>query len=69
MNHFEADLMASSKAVYSKVLRMAIQFEYFFVIKRQNGECNVINHGEFLFGMSFDVPAFKVRVFTSDFKF
>ena len=70
MNHFEADLMASSKAVYSKVLRMAIQFEYFFfVMKRQNGECNAINHVEFLFGMSFDVPAFKVRVFTSDFKF
>ena len=25
--------------------------------------------GGFLFGMSPDVPAFKVRVFTSDFKF
>ena len=30
MNHFEAQLMVSSRVVNSKVLRMAIQFEYFF---------------------------------------
>ena len=38
MNHFEADhfedLMVSSGAVDSKVLIMAIQFEYFFFWKR-----------------------------------
>ena len=28
-NHFEAHLMVLSRVVYSKVLRMAIQFEYF----------------------------------------
>ena len=30
MNHFEAHVMVSSRAVDSKVLKMAIQFEYFF---------------------------------------
>ena len=30
MNHFEAHLMVLSRVVDSKVLRMAIQFEYFF---------------------------------------
>ena len=30
MNHFEADLMVLSQVVDSKVLRMAIKFEYFF---------------------------------------
>ena len=39
---------------------MAIQLEY-FLIKRQNGECNVCNVRRFLFGMSPDVPAFQVR--------
>ena len=39
MNHFEAHVMVSSRAVDYKVLRMAIQFEYFFLIRRQNGEC------------------------------
>ena len=42
MNHFEAHLMLSSKEVDSKILRMAVQFEYFFfLIRRQNGECYV----------------------------
>ena len=73
MNHFEADLMVSSREVDSKVLKMAIQFEHFSDKKqtnkqKQNGECNVRNLRRFLFGMSADVPAFKVRVFTSDFK-
>ena len=36
-----------------------------FLLKRQNGGCNVRN---FLFGISPDVPAFKVGIFTSDFK-
>ena len=66
MNYFEAQLMVSSRIsriVDSKVLRVAIQFEvFFFLIKRQNGECNVRNFRRFLFGMSPDVPAFKVHV-------
>ena len=37
--------------------------------KSQNGECNVRNFRRFFFGMSFDVPAFKVRMFASDFDF
>ena len=54
----------------SKVLRMAIQFEYFFfLIRRHNDECNVRKFRRFLFGMNPDVPAFKVRVLTSDFEF
>ena len=61
--------MVSSKEVDSKVLRMAIQFEYFFSDKRQNGKYNVKHFKRFLFCMSLDVPAFKVRVFTSGFKF
>ena len=49
MNHFKADLMVLSRVVDSKVLRMAIQLKYFlFLIKRQNGECTVINLGGFL---------------------
>ena len=61
--------MVSSRLVGSKVLIMGIQFEYFFQIKRQNGECNVRNFRRFLFGMSPVVPAFKVLVVTSVFKF
>ena len=63
MNNFEAHLMVSSGEVDSKVLRMTNQFEYFFSDKRANGECNVTNFRRFLFGMSPDVPALKVRVF------
>ena len=59
MNHFEAHLIVSSRIVDSKVLRMVIQFEYFFLIRRQIGECNVRNFRGFLFDMSPDVPAFK----------
>ena len=56
--------MVSPRVVDSKVLRMAFQFEYFFfLIKRQNDECNVRNFRRFLFGMNPDVPAFKVRQF------
>ena len=42
-----------------------------FLIRRQNGECKVRNFRRFLVGMSFDVPAFEVRVsfFTSNLKF
>ena len=71
MNHFESHLMVSSRVVDSKVLEMAIQFEYFFFLKRgQDSECNVRNSERLiLFGMSPDVPAVKVRVFTSDLKF
>ena len=68
MNHFEAHPMVESREVDSKVLRMTIKFEYFFLIKRQHGECNNRNFRGFLFGMSPDVPAFKARVFTSDSK-
>ena len=56
MNHFEVHLMASSRVADSKVLRMAIQFQHFFTIKRQNGKCNVRNFRQLLFGMSPDVP-------------
>ena len=37
--------------------------------KRQNGEFNVRNFRCFFFGMSSDVPAFKVRVFAGYFDF
>ena len=37
--------------------------------KRQNSEFNVTNFRQFFFGMSSDVPAFKVRVFASDLEF
>ena len=42
---------------------------FFFLIKRQNGKCNVRNFRLFLFVMSPDELAFKVRILTSDFKF
>ena len=32
INHFEAQLMVSSRVVDSKVLMMAIQFEYYFFL-------------------------------------
>ena len=62
MNHFEVHLMVSSRVVDSKVFRMAIQFEYFFLIKRQSGKCSVRHFRRFLFDMSPDVQAFKVRI-------
>ena len=37
--------------------------------KMQNGECNVRNFRRFLFGVSSDVPAFKVHDFAIDFEF
>ena len=43
-------------------------FQYFFFQIRQNGKCNVINFKWFLLVMTPDVPAFKVAIFTSDFK-
>ena len=66
VNYFPAHLMVSSK-VDSKVLRKSIQI--IFLIKVPNGKCYVGNFRWFLFGMSPDVLAFKVCVFTSDFKF
>ena len=60
--------MVSSRVADFKVPRIAIQFEY-FSDKRQNDECNVRNFRRFLFDMSPDVPAFTVRIFTTDFKF
>ena len=59
MDHFETDLMVSSCVVDSKLLKMTIQF---FLIKRWNG------FRRFLFGVSPDVPVFKIRVFTNDFE-
>ena len=55
MNHFEVHLMVSARVADSKVLRITIQLEYvfcfvlfcFFLIKRQNGECNVGNFRRF----------------------
>ena len=69
MNHLEEHLMVSSRVIDSKVFRMAIQFEHFFLIRCQNGKCEVTNFRRFLFGTSPDVSAFKVRNFTNDFKF
>ena len=69
MNHFEVHLMISSRVIDFKVLRTAIQFEVFLLMKRLNGKCNVRNFRRFLFGMSPDVPVFKVSPFTSYFKF
>ena len=60
--------MVSLRVVSSKVLRMAIQIQYFFIIKRQYGDCKVRNFRLFLFGINPDVPAFKVLDFTGDFK-
>ena len=51
-NHFEAYLMVSLSVIYSKVLGTVIDLEYFFLIRRQNGECNVKDFRRFLFGMS-----------------
>ena len=56
MNHLEAHLILSSRLVDSKVLGMIIK----------NGECNVRNFSEFLFGMSLNTPA---RVLKGDVKF
>ena len=44
-------------------------FGIFFLIKMQDGDCNVRNFRRFLFGMRHVVQAFKVSVFASDFKF
>ena len=54
MNYFEAHLMVS-RVVDSNVLRMVIQFEYFF--------------RRFLLFMSPEVLAFKVHILPIDFKF
>ena len=59
-------LMISSREVDS--LRVQLS-ERIFMRKRQNSECNVENFRRFFFGMSSDVPAFKVCIFASDFKF
>ena len=66
---FEKKIIIGLSALrcYSKMLKMAIQFKYFFLIKRQNSACNVRNFGGFLVGISSDdVPALKVHVCTSD---
>ena len=64
MNHFEAYLRVSSGVVDSKVLRIhGHSVSVFFLIRRQNGKCNVRNFRRFLFGMSPDVLAFKVCAF------
>ena len=65
MNHFETDLVVSSREVHYKVLRMAIQFEiFFFLIKRQNGKCNVRTFRWFLFGVSPDVYWYSKSAFS-----
>ena len=51
-----------------------IKFEFvwvclFFLIRQQNGACYVRNFRQFLFGVSCNVLAFKVCIFTSDFQF
>ena len=59
INHFQDLLIASSRVVDANVLRMVIQFDYCFIIRRQNGEHKVRNLRRFFFGMSPDVPTFK----------
>ena len=49
--------MVSSRVVDGWPFILSIVYD-----KRQNGECNVRKFRRFLFGMSPDVPAFKVRV-------
>ena len=62
--------MVSSIVVDSTVLKMTIQFEYIFLIRRIYGDCNVRNFRRFLFGMCPDEPSFKVRLLlASDLKF
>ena len=66
IDHFEAHLMVPSRELDFKVLRMAPEdgrsVLVLFLIKRQNGKCNVRNFRRVLFDMSPDVPAFKVRL-------
>ena len=62
MHNFKAHLMVLSRGVDSKVLRMAIKLSI-FIRKRQKGERYVRNFTHLLFGMSSDVPVFKVRLF------
>ena len=69
MDHFEAYLMVSSSVVDCKVLRMTIQFELFFLIRRQNGKCSVRSFGRFFFGMCPDVPDSKSVILEVTFKF
>ena len=66
MNHFEAHLMVSSQKVdlgwwqFSSSILMR---------KKQNGDCNIRNFRRFLYGKISNVPAFKVRVVSSDLNF
>ena len=47
--------------IHVYIYGMTIQFEY-CSDQRQTDECNVRNTRQFLFGMSPDIPAFKVLV-------
>ena len=69
MNHFKANLMASFRGVDSKVLRMTLQINYFCEEKCKMANVMLETLERFLCGMSPEVPAFKVRVLKSDFKF
>ena len=51
--------MVSSRVIDSKVLRITIQFKYFFLV-RNNITLEILAG----FGMNPDVPAFKGRVYT-----
>ena len=66
----EVDSKALSMAIlmHSKVCEPNSMWQYFYE-KWQNGECNVRNFRRFFFGMSSDVPEFKIHDFASDFEF
>ena len=57
--------MIWSRVVGSKVLKMAIQFEYFFWLNGKMANVMLEILDCFPFGMR--LPAFKAFVFTSDF--
>ena len=73
MNHCEAHLMIKSKVIDCKNLKMVIKlflflflFFYFVIFldkRRLSGKCNV---KRYLFGIRFDVPTFKDRIFTDN---
>ena len=65
----KAHLMIPSRVVGSKVLSMAIQFGYFFWLKRQMANVMLEIFHSFSLVWVPDVPSFKVLVFTIKFQF
>ena len=65
MNHCEEYVRVTSREIDSKGLSTCV----IFLLKGQNGECNISNVRRFLCGVSPDVPASSVLLFFSDYKF